>query len=122
VGRIILRWALIFIGVLVVVYLRPDWVTYQDWTSLVVFAAIIGLLNVFLRPLVRLLTCPLVILTFGLFALVINAFIFGLAARLTPGVQVHGFWGAFWGALIVTLVSWVAGMIVGSEKKDRDRG
>jgi putative membrane protein len=72
-------------------------------------ALLFGLLNALVRPLLTLLTCPLLILTLGLFTFVINALILWLtsaaAARFGLGFHVAGFWPAFWGALVVSIVS-----------------
>jgi putative membrane protein len=72
-----------------------------------VFAAILGLLNAFLRPILMFLTMPLSCLTFGLFALVVNGFMFWLATQLFPGVTVGSFWDAVVGALVVSAVSFL---------------
>lgn len=79
-----------------------------------VFAAIVfGLVNALLKPVLVLLSLPVTILTFGLFLLVINALMLMLTAYLVPGMQVQGFAAAFWGALVVALVSWLVGMVFG---------
>jgi len=79
-------------------------ISYSDWVSLAVFAAILALLNTFIRPLLVLLSLPLTCLTLGLFAFVINTLLFAVAGVLTPGFQVANFWGAFIGALAVSVV------------------
>src|SRR3954468_13873343 len=72
-------------------------------------ALIFGLINATLRPLTKLLTCPLILLTLGLFALIVNGLMLWLtgtlAASLGIGFRVSGFWSAFWGALVVSIVS-----------------
>jgi putative membrane protein len=76
-----------------------------------VVGLIIGVINAFLRPIVTVLSCPLVLLTLGLFALVVNALMFWLSATISDhaGIpfDVDGFRSAFWGALVVSLVSWI---------------
>ena len=79
-------------------------VAYEDRAAVLVFAIVLGLINAFIRPLLRLLTLPLTCLTFGLFSLVLNAALFGLASWLTPGMEVT-FWGAVVGSLIVSVAS-----------------
>lgn len=79
-------------------------VAYEDRGAVLVFAIILGLINAFIRPLLRLLTLPLTCLTFGLFSLVLNSALFGLASWLTPGMEVT-FWGAVVGSLIVSVAS-----------------
>jgi putative membrane protein len=72
-------------------------------------ALIFGLINATLRPLTRLLTCPLILLTLGLFALIVNGLMLWLTSTLATalgiGFRVTGFWPAFWGALVVSIVS-----------------
>ena len=72
------------------------------------FAIILGLLNAFLRPILLLLTLPLNLITLGLFTLVVNAVVFWLAARIDVGIHVASFSAAFLGALLVSVVSFVA--------------
>jgi putative membrane protein len=76
-----------------------------------VVGLIIGVVNAFVRPVVTVLSCPLVLLTLGLFALVVNALMFWLSAAISDhaGIPfaVSGFRAAFWGALVVSLVSWI---------------
>lgn len=79
------------------------------WVSYVGLAFIFGLLNALVRPLLKILTCPLIILTLGLFTLVINTVMFWLTGTIGLnfgiGFTVEGFWPAFFGGLIVSLVS-----------------
>src|SRR5262245_10715833 len=73
-----------------------------------IFAGVIlGFVNAVVRPLLLLLTLPFTLLTLGLFIFVVNALCFGLTAALVPGFDLTGFWAAFFGALIVSIVSWV---------------
>lgn len=81
-------------------------VAYDDRTAVFTFALVLGLINATIRPVLRLLTLPLTCLTFGLFALVLNAALFGLAARLTPGMTVSA-WGAILGAIVASIASGV---------------
>jgi putative membrane protein len=79
------------------------------WTSLLLVALVFGLLNALVRPILKLLTCPLILLTLGLFTFVINAIVLWLTSAISGslglGFQVSGFWAAFLGALVVTVVS-----------------
>src|ERR1039457_233716 len=80
-----------------------------DAVTFLAVALVVGLLNALVRPLLALLTCPLMILTLGLFTFVINALILWLtsaaAARFGLGFHVDGFWPALWGAIVVSIVS-----------------
>lgn len=72
--------------------------------AFLIAAAVLALINTFLRPALWFLTAPLSVVTFGLFALVINAFMIMLAAALVPNFEVKGFGSAFWGAVIMALI------------------
>lgn len=85
----------------------------QPLVSVLVFAVILGVLNAFLRPILLLLTLPLNLLTLGLFTLVVNAIVFWLATVIQGGgVRVADFGAAFLGALVVTVVSFVASRVI----------
>jgi putative membrane protein len=88
--------------------------------TLVVVGAILGLINATLKPLAQILSLPLTILTLGLFALVVNGLMLWLVAVISNAVgapfHVDGFWAGFWGALVVSVVSWLLSIVV----KDRD--
>jgi putative membrane protein len=79
-------------------------------------ALIFGIINAVIRPALKLLTCPLILLTLGLFALVVNGLMLWLTSRvagaLDLGFHVDGFWPAFWGALVVSIVSTILSMFV----------
>jgi len=92
-----------------------------SWVSLMFVALVFGVLNAGVRPLLKLFTFPLLILTLGLFTFVINAFMLMLTSwvsnMLNLGFRVTGFWAAFWGALVVSFVSFLLSLFV----NDRDR-
>lgn len=77
----------------------------KNFTAFVLAAAVLALINVFIRPILWVLTAPLSVLTFGLFALVINALMIILAAALVPNFEVKGFGSAFLGAIIMALIA-----------------
>ncbi len=78
-----------------------------SFTAAIVAALILGIVNAVIRPVLIILTLPVVILTLGLFTLVINAITFYLVAHLHLGLTVDGFGSAFLGALVLTIVSFV---------------
>ncbi len=99
-------------------------VTYEgDWPAFVVVALVFGVINATLRPLTKLLTCPLILLTLGLFALVVNGLMLWLtsaiAGALGLGFHVTGFWSAFLGALVVSVVSLLLSMVIDDEDRGR---
>jgi putative membrane protein len=86
-------------------------------------ALVFGVLNASLRPVAKILTFPLIILTLGIFALVINGLMLWLTSSLSSalalGFHVSGFWAAFWGGLVVSIVSTVLSMLVAEPKRTR---
>lgn len=79
-------------------------------------ALILGLINTLIRPVLVLLTLPVTLLTLGLFILVINALLFWLAAQLVGGFQVAGFWSAFGGAILYSIISWILSSLLLDKK------
>ncbi len=75
-------------------------------------ALVLGLANAIVRPILITVSCPLEILSLGLFTLVINAIIFYAVLHLVPGFIVPSFWAAFWGAIAMSVVSWIISLIV----------
>ncbi len=114
---LILRWLISSLAIFAAVFLVPGIQFIGPGWQIGVVALIFGLINVALRPLLALLTCPLTILTFGLFGLVINAVLLALTSGISRSVGVHfvvdGFWSAVFGGLIISLVSLVLHILAG---------
>ena len=91
---------------------------YRSWAWLAAAAALLGLLNAVVRPILYFLTLPLTILTLGLFLLVLNAVMLKLTAALLPGFEIHGFWYAFLGALLLSVMAMIIDPLT---KKDEKR-
>jgi putative membrane protein len=90
-------------------------VTYAgEWLPFLAVSVVFAAINATLRPLIKLLTCPLIILTLGLFALVVNGLMLWLTSAISQslglGFRVSGFWAAFFGGLVVSIVSTVVSM------------
>ena len=103
--NLIVVWALNTIAVMLV----PEVVTsiqVSSWKAALVFALLLGLVNTFIRPLLVLLTLPVTLLTLGLFIFVINALLFWLVGSFVQGFHVAGFWSAFFGAILYSIISW----------------
>lgn len=113
--RLLLRWLISSLAIFVAVWLVPGIEFSGPGWHIGVVAVVFGLLNALLRPLIYLLTCPLVILTLGLFGLVINAVLLGLTSALADqlGIAFHidGFWPALWGGLVISVVSTLLSML-----------
>ncbi len=102
--RLIHSWLLLALGVLVSAHLVPG-IGYDSGTALVVVVLVLSLFNAFLKPLLVFFTLPFIVLTMGIGVLFINAFLFLLAGRLVDGFHVAGFGSAFFGGLIISLVT-----------------
>ena len=112
--RFVQSWAINTLAVLVAVYLVKG-IHYEKPLDLVVASLLLGILNSVLRPILMLLALPLLIFTLGLFTLVINALLlYFVGYLLRPHFFVDGFWSAFWGALIISIVGIVLNSITGT--------
>jgi putative membrane protein len=87
-------------------------ISYGSLASLLAAALLLGVINAVLRPILVILTLPLTLITFGLFLLVINALTLKLVTLFLHGFHVRGFWPAVFGALIVSVCSWIGQVLV----------
>ncbi len=121
--KLLIRWAIVAFSLFVANWAVPG-IVVEDasgWVVYVIMAVVLGLANALLRPLLKALTCPFIILTLGLFTLVINAITFWAAASIAEhwlkvGFYVKDFGSAFWGALIVSIVSALLSIFVHNDK------
>ena len=90
-----------------------DGISFDSPGWLLGAAVVLGLINAFVRPLAMILTLPITVITLGLFLLVLNAGMLSLASWLLSGFHVAGFWSAFWGAIVVSLVSGIGSWFFG---------
>ena len=88
---------------------------FSSLSTLIIAAIIFGVVNAVIRPVIATLSLPVTVLTLGLFTLVVNALMLGLTALLMPGMRVTSFSAAFFGAIIIWLVSWLANKLVGDK-------
>jgi putative membrane protein len=103
---ILLRWALSAMALMVVPEIVPG-VSVTGFGGALLCAAVLGLVNSLIRPLIVLITLPITLLTLGLFTLVINGLMFWLVANIMDGLSVSGFSPAFFGALVYGLLTWI---------------
>lgn len=98
--------------------------TGQKVLTLILVTLLFGLVNFLVKPVVKLFSLPLFVLTLGLFALVVNGLMLWLTSWLSDQVdlafRVDGFWAAFWGALIIGVVSWAAHLVLSRAVSDGD--
>jgi putative membrane protein len=111
--KILIHWLLSALCLLLVAHFVPGIFVKGLGTAL--FAAVvIGLVNGTVGALLKIVTFPLTILTFGLFWLLINAVMLKLAATFVPGFEVHGLWPAFWGGLILSILNMIVRQVLNS--------
>jgi putative membrane protein len=125
------RWLIITLGVLVAAQIVPG-IRFQTAMALIIASLLLGFLNAFIRPLVVILTLPILMVTFGLFYFVINAGLLWLVGQVVKGFHVDGFWPAFGGALVISFVGFFVNRLLGrpiqtpsisrSNSKPEDKG
>ena len=104
--RILLVWLVNTVALIAVAYLVPS-ISVANFTSALVAALILGLVNAVIRPVLILLTLPVTVLTLGLFILVINGLLFWFVGSFIEGFVVQGFWAGFIGSILFSIVSWL---------------
>lgn len=111
----VFQWANNTIGVVVASFVLHGHINWQSPLALVIAAFLLGILNTFVRPLLRLLSLPLLLLTLGFFNFFINGFLLYFVSRLMqPSFDVDGFRYAFWGAFIITIVAFFLNQLTGT--------
>src|SRR5262245_34235136 len=123
--KLLIRWAITSFSLFLAAWLVPGIrVDEGGWMVFAVMALVLGLVNAVIRPLLKFLSCPLIILTLGVFVLVINGLTLWIASSIATswfgvGFHVDGFGAAFFGALIVSIVSVVLNAMI-PDSKDSD--
>jgi putative membrane protein len=102
----VFRWAITTIAVMVASSIIHG-IRYDTVASLIGAALLLGILNAFVRPILLILSVPLILLTLGFFILILNALILFFVPSIVIGFHVESFWSAFWGAIVVSIVSWI---------------
>jgi putative membrane protein len=108
------RWLVNTLAVLVAAHLVPG-IRYDTVGGLLVASLLLGILNSFVRPVLMLISLPLLVLTLGLFMLLINALLLYWVGRI-KGFHVDTFWAAFWGALVISIVSMIVNALLGPKR------
>lgn len=106
--RLVLRLVLLAFVIDGIARIVPGVVVRGGFLTLLWLAVLFSLVNLIVGPIVKLLSLPFIVLTLGLFLLVVNAALFGITAALTRHLAVHGFWPAVLGGTIVAIFSWIA--------------
>ena len=114
--KLLVVWLLNALALLAVAYLMPS-IEVSGFVGALIAAAVIGLVDMLVRPLLVLLTLPVTLLTLGLFILVINGLLFFGVGALLEGFEVHGLWSGILGALLYSLISWaLTALVLGDER------
>lgn len=103
--RLLLVWLINAAALFALPYLLSS-ITVDSISAALIAALVLGLINTFIRPLLVLLTLPATLLTLGLFILVINGLLFWFVGSFVSGFHVAGFWPAFFGAILYSIISW----------------
>jgi putative membrane protein len=114
--KLLVHWLLASLAFVVTSQVVPGFIV-ESFPAALLAALVVGLLNIFIWPLFALLTLPLTILTLGLFLFVLNALILKLGAWITPGFEVHGFWPAVFGSILVSLIGLIVRMVFGTPER-----
>ncbi len=121
--KFFIRWAINAVALYVAVLIVPGINFNGEWIGVVWLGLIIGLLNALVRPLLKFLTCPSIILTLGLFTIVVNTAILLLANSIGQafdlGLSIDGFWPALLGSLVISIVSVIMSLIFRDELKGK---
>ncbi len=107
-----IRWLLNGLALLLTSRL-VEGISVDGYFSALLASAFLGILNAFIRPVFIILTLPINILTLGLFTFVINGIVLMMVSGVIKGFVVAGFWSAFWGALVLSIISWLLSLLVG---------
>jgi putative membrane protein len=104
--QFVFRWAVTTIAVMVASSVIRG-IRYDTVASLIGASLLLGILNAFVRPFLLILSAPIILVTLGLFIFVLNGLLLLLVPNIVVGFHVAGFWSAFWGAIVISFVSWI---------------
>lgn len=105
--RFLFRLLINVVAILIIAHIAPNLIRVDGFLAALIAAILLGIVNTIIRPILVILTFPLTLLTFGLFLLVINALMLWLVSALLSGFHVNGFWGALFGSILISIVSWL---------------
>ena len=111
-----LRWSINLLALVIAGSVMPG-IRIESLEMGIIAAGILGIVNAVIRPVVLILTLPINLLTLGLFTLVINAAMLMLVSAMVPGFVIESFSAAFFGAIIMSLISWLVNVFVGGNGK-----
>lgn len=93
-------------------YLLPGIEFSGSWWQLILAGAVLGLVNTVIKPVLKVIFSPFILITLGLFTIAINVSLLILVALIVPGLSISGFWPAFWGVIIISLTNYAINTII----------
>jgi putative membrane protein len=105
--KIILRILANSAAIWVANYLIPGFYFSGSYISWISAGLVLATLNYLVKPILKLVTCPVIILTLGLFSVIINIFILFIAEKILPNLEISGIWPAFWGVIIISIINFI---------------
>lgn len=116
--RLLVVWLLNAVALMVVAHVVPG-VSVVNWVAALIAAAVLGLVNTLIRPVLAILTLPITVLTLGFFYLLLNGFLFWGTSKILGGFEVNGFLAAVLGGLLYGLIAWALAYIIPFGKKSK---
>lgn len=107
----LLRYLGTVAAVILTVHLVPG-IVADSWLTILLVALVWSALTLVIRPVLHILTLPITLITFGIFSLILNALLFWVMAVFVPGFSVAGFWAAFLGAIVLSILNWLIHLII----------
>ncbi len=107
--------ALIFVGAVYIASELVSGISFNGWKALILTGLLLAVVHSVIKPVIKIITLPLSLITFGLFALILNAVFFWFVGNSIPGFIVMTFMSAFWGALVVSVANWLFDKIVDND-------
>jgi putative membrane protein len=105
--RFLFRLLINVVAILIIAHIAPSLISVDGFLAALVAAILLGIVNTIIRPILVILTFPITLLSLGLFLLVINGLMLWLVSALVSGFHVNGFWGALFGSILISIVSWI---------------
>ena len=109
--KILFKWIVLSAAVVLAAHVIPG-IAVTSWTAALIVGIVLGLINTFIKPVLTILTIPISIITLGIFGIVLNALLFWLAAYFVVGFSITGFLAALLGSLLVSVVMWLAHLLI----------
>lgn len=107
----LVRWGINALSIFIVAHIVRG-IEVPNTSIILVVALVLGIINAFLRPLIILITLPINILTLGIFTLFINGALFYLVSKIVKGFVITGFWPAFWGYILFSIISFLLSLLI----------